>query len=110
MSKAWDDYEKNVLRTARIDLPNDEQIKNALMGLCGEIGEVTDIFKKHFFHGHELDKAKAVDEIGDVLFYLTWLCHAIGVDRDEVLLHNVYKLKKRYPDGFDSERSINRAE
>ena len=34
--------------------------------------------------------------------------HAIGIDLEEIARMNVDKLKKRYPDGFASELSINR--
>ncbi|MBQ4118132.1 MAG: nucleotide pyrophosphohydrolase, partial [Oscillospiraceae bacterium] len=35
---------------------------------------------------------------------------ALDVSLDEVFERNIEKLKKRYPEGFSSERSINREE
>lgn len=33
-----------------------------------------------------------------------------GTTLETIMLHNIEKLKKRYPDGFDKARSVNRAE
>ncbi len=43
---------------------------NGVMGLCGESGEVIDILKKHLSQGHELNKEKMAEELGDVAWYL----------------------------------------
>lgn len=34
----------------------------------------------------------------------------LGITMDEVMQHNVEKLLRRYPNGFESEKSINREE
>ena len=102
------DYEKSVLRTANETLTPLEQLTNGLMGLNGEAGEAIDILKKHLYQGHELDREHIVKELGDVAWYLTISANAIGVDLETVLSLNVNKLKDRYPDGFDPDRSIHR--
>ena len=38
------------------------------------------------------------------------ICHKIGATLDEVLKYNIEKLKKRYPEGFNAERSNERYE
>jgi NTP pyrophosphatase (non-canonical NTP hydrolase) len=82
----------------------------AALGLAGESGEVCDILKKWAYHGHEFDWPKLGEEIGDVLWYVAIIAHACGFDLDEIARKNIEKLRKRYPDGFTSERSINREE
>ena len=37
-------------------------------------------------------------------------CTALDVTMEEVMQGNIDKLKKRFPDGFDSERSLHRAQ
>lgn len=81
---------------------------NGVMGLNGEAGECIDIMKKYLFQGHELDEEKLMDELSDVMWYAAITATGLGVTLDEVMEHNVEKLKKRYPDGFDKERSIHR--
>lgn len=103
-------YPLLVEKTRRSDLSVDEQIKNASMGLTGEAGEVVDIIKKYAYQGHELEVEELIDELGDVMYYLCWLCMLLQIDFSEICFNNMNKLTKRYPDGFDEERSINRAE
>ena len=83
---------------------------NMCMGISGESGEVIDLFKKHLFQGHSLDKKKVAEEIGDLMFYIVNLCTLLDLDMRVVLQGNVDKLKKRYPNGFEVEKSINRGD
>ena len=84
------------------------KLVNGVMGLNGESGECIDIVKKAEFQGHNLDTDKFIDELGDVLWYIAEICTALNVDMSEVAEKNIEKLKQRYPDGFEEERSINR--
>ena len=68
-----------------------------------------DILKKHLSQGHELNKDKMIEELGDVAWYLAETAYALGVDLDTVLNNNLVKLQKRYPEGFNVEKSINRS-
>ena len=92
------------------DLSLWDKIRNGCYGLNGEAGECIDILKKVEFQGHEFDPAKMLDELGDVLWYVAQTATGLCVSLEAVAQHNVDKLKKRYPDGFDSERSIHRPE
>lgn len=85
-----------------------DKLLNGLMGLNGEAGECIDVLKKYYFQGHELDGLKLIDEAGDCLWYLAEIATALGVGLDDIAQHNVDKLRARYPEGFDSGRSINR--
>ena len=81
---------------------------NGCLGLAGESGEVLDIIKKWVFHEKELDKDHLKKEIGDVMWYVAMLCESFDFNIDEILKINVCKLKSRYPDGFDTEKSNHR--
>lgn len=102
------EYQRAALRTSNKD--SKELILNGALGLAGESGEVADIVKKHLFQGHELDRDKMIEELGDVCWYIAITAHGLGVDLDSVMKINIDKLKKRYPDGFDKEKSIHREE
>lgn len=106
------EYQTEALRTAAgMNHPNnDEILLNGVMGLCGESGECVDMIKKYRFQGHELDKAHLAKELGDVAWYLAVTAHAIGYDLETVLQMNVDKLRNRYPNGFEKERSLHRQE
>ena len=102
------EYQMEALRTAsgmNKELP---MWVNGALGLCGESGEVADIVKKHLFHGHPLDTAHLVKELGDVAWYLAVTAYELGYDLESILQMNVDKLRQRYPDGFDPNRSMHR--
>lgn len=103
-------YPAIVQRTWRNDLRKKDRITNAIMGLNGEIGELTDLYKKVFYHGHDADAIHIMLELGDILYYLCALCNEIGVDFSEICYENMDKLKARYPDGFEVEKSEKRME
>lgn len=100
-------YQQYALRTSSHGSSGD-MVLNGVMGLNGEAGECIDIVKKHLFQGHPLDTDKLIDELGDVLWYVAITAAAIGCELNDVMQHNIDKLRKRYPDGFNAERSINR--
>lgn len=100
-------YQQLALRTSSHGSSGD-MVLNGVMGLNGEAGECIDIVKKHLFQGHPLDTDKLLDELGDVLWYVAITADGIGVPLENIMQHNIDKLRKRYPDGFDAERSIHR--
>ena len=104
------EYQDKSIRTINKSLTKEQLISNMVFGINGETGEVTDILKKHLFHGHELDIQHLKEEIGDIMFYLVNLASIYEIDFSEILQINIDKLMKRYPDGFDKEKSINRIE
>lgn len=103
------EYQKEALRTASgMNYENHGLLENAALGLCGESGEVADLVKKALFQGHELDREHLAKELGDVAWYLAVAADAIGYSLETVLLMNVCKLRRRYPNGFEAERSLRR--
>ena len=91
-------------------LSQKDVLLNGVMGLCGESGEAIDIVKKHLHQGHALDREKLIKELGDIAWYLAETAFALDVDLDEVFEGNIAKLKARYPEGFDTQRSVHRTD
>lgn len=102
------EYQKAALRTAKPHMDVYAQMQEGALGLCGEAGEVADYIKKGIYQGRVMKTDRLVEEIGDVLWYAALLADAAGVGLDEVAQANVDKLRERYPEGFDSDRSVNR--
>ena len=102
------EYQELALRTLNPSLEKRDVLINGVMGLCGEAGEAIDLVKKHLHQGHELDREGLIRELGDVAWYLAETAHALDTDLETVLRLNIEKLKRRYPEGFDAERSANR--
>ena len=102
------EYQKLAMTTLNPALSKKDVLINGVMGLCGESGEAIDLVKKHLAQGHELNKEQLAKELGDIAWYLAETATAIGYPLEEILQMNIDKLKKRYPDGFAVERSVNR--
>ena len=104
------EYQQLAMRTLNKDLSKKDVLFNGGMGLCGEAGEAIDIVKKYLAQGHELDKEKLIKELGDVAWYLAETAYALDTDLETVFNLNIEKLKRRYPEGFEKEKSISRNE
>ena len=109
------DYSKEAMRfcsdISGLELGSkDARVILSLLGLNGEVGELTDIYKKKYFHGHEVDQDSIKKEIGDVMWYMVLLCETLDIDMDEVMQKNIDKLQKRYDGPLTAEKSINRVE
>ena len=104
------EYQKLAMTTLNPALSEKDVLINGVMGLCGESGEAIDIVKKWLAQGHELDKEKLAKELGDICWYLAETATALGLSLEEIMAANIEKLRKRYPEGFDTERSVNRKE
>lgn len=104
------EYQELAMRTVNPKLNKDEMLINSVMGLCGESGEAIDIVKKWFAHGHELDREHLKKELGDIAWYLAEASSALGFTLEEILEANIDKLRKRYPEGFETKKSVERDE
>ncbi len=104
------EYQQLALRTLNPELDKKDVLINGVMGLCGESGEAIDIVKKWLAQGHELDREKLAKELGDIAWYLAETAYALDLPLEKILQGNLDKLKKRYPEGFSAEKSVNRAE
>lgn len=89
------------------------RLTTAALGLAGEAGELADEIKKHLFHGHNLTKEKlrekVTKELGDIIWYATFLMTTMNTTMEEVQEQNIKKLQERYKSGkFTAAESINR--
>lgn len=102
------EYQRLAMRSLNPELSKRDVLINGVMGLCGEAGEAIDIVKKHLHQGHSLDRDGLVKELGDIAWYLAETAYALDVSLEKVLQGNIDKLKARYPEGFETEKSVNR--
>ena len=104
------EYQSLAMRTLNPALSEKDVLINGVMGLCGESGEAIDLVKKHLAQGHALDREGLIKELGDVAWYLAETAYALDVDLETVLAGNIEKLRRRYPQGFEREKSIDRTD
>ncbi len=82
---------------------------HSLLGLPAEVGELTGIYQKRH-QGHTDTEEHRMKEAGDILWMLAEYCTSQGWNLEDVATLNISKLRLRYPDGFEAERSRHRAE
>ena len=102
------EYQSLAMRTSNRVLSPTDHLLNGVLGIAGEGGEVADLVKKHLYQGHPLDYQHIAKELGDICWYIAEAVTAIGYDLEHIMQMNVDKLKARYPEGFEVERSLHR--
>lgn len=102
----FEEYDELSKRTVNPDLDRNERILNWALGLAGEMGELVDPIKKHFFHKKPVDVVKLMLEAGDLLYYLNALVREFGYTLEQVAEMNVDKLRARHPRGFQTEIDV----
>lgn len=79
------------------------------LGLTGESGEVANKVKKLLRDGMTLDKIPAiVDELSDVLWYISAVASELNVNFDDIAVRNIEKLKARQQAGTLTGNGDNR--
>ena len=103
------EYQHSAQRTINENLDAQEKMMHALHGMASEVGEIHGIYQKSY-QGHEIDGTELQKELGDLLWFIAEFCTAAEWDLGYIAYKNIEKLRKRYPEGFSAERSINRDE
>ena len=105
------DLETLMARLKEIDSSSDiksARLLTAAMGLGSETGEFVEIVKKMYLQGKPPSDENIFHmkrELGDIMWYWTTACAALGLDPYEVISENQKKLEARYGDQFEVERS-----
>ena len=102
------EYQKSAMKTLNPMLDKKDVLINSVMGLCGESGEAIDVVKKWLMQGHDLDKEHLIKELGDIAWYLAEAATALDVPLETVFQGNLDKLRRRFPNGFDTQASVHR--
>lgn len=109
MGMTFDEYQHLAARTINKELTTTEMLNHGLFGMAAEAGEVCGIYQKSY-QGHAPTIEHIIKEIGDELWFLAEICTALDIPLGDVAQMNIDKLKARFPNGFDPERSLHRAE
>ena len=85
-------YKDFTRKTARY--PKRREKEYLMLGLMNEAGEVGGAFKKEI-RDHVDNTDLILEEMGDVLWYLTRLCDVYGIKMSELMINNIDKLMGR---------------
>ena len=95
----FDDYQAGAKATALYPRRL-QNLEYPTLGLAGEAGEVANIVKKiQRDHGGVINddvRVRLMDELGDVLWYISACADELGLTLDEIAAYNVEKLAKRH--------------
>lgn len=104
------EYQALAMRTCSI--PYDKKVDmlvHSTTGLASEAGEFAGLLQK-IYQGHEYDREHAIRELGDCVWMVAEACTALDTTMEHVMQANIDKLRNRFPEGFDPERSLHRAQ
>lgn len=100
------EYTRLAMRTNK-DMGYRNNLIHAAMLMCSESGEVMSEIKRNFAYGKEIDRDALVLEIGDCLWGIALMCHTLEVPMEKIMLENILKLEKRYPDlCFNADHAV----
>lgn len=102
-------YEKMVRATAvypqaQIQF-SDPAITYTVVALAGEVGELANVWKKHLRDpATPIPMVRMMDELGDVLWYVTAMVFHLGITLDDLMQINAEKLHARAASGTLAHR------
>ena len=99
-------YREDDSGSVRIDVDRMRQL-HAILGVIDEAGELAQAFTK-CMDGEGLDVVNLGEEVGDLMYYVSMLLSASGLDFVSVLNANLLKLQTRYGDSFSADAATNR--
>ena len=77
-----------------------DDLLHPIIGLGGEAGELLNLIKKDLFKsGCSISFDEYLDELGDVLYYVSIVAYQLGVTLEELSLMNYAKLTEREANG-----------
>lgn len=104
------EYQIFAMRTCNIPYDKkQDMLRHAVFGLSSEAGEVSGILQKEY-QGHGFDKEHMKKELGDCCWMIAEACTALDISLDDVMQTNIDKLRARFPEGFEVDKSLHRAE
>lgn len=101
----FNDYQSQSYVAIQEHENNKEEVMHWAIGLGEEAGEALSVIK-HRYYGGSYDVEDLVSELGDVLWYISSLCTATGIQLEDVARYNIARIYHRYPElAFDDVRS-----
>lgn len=92
--------------------PENVRLLHSVLGMVTESGELADQVKKHLFYGKPLDVTNLIEELGDLLWYVSIQLSIVrpnDLDPYRTVQNvKIAKLSERYNKKFNDRQAINR--
>jgi NTP pyrophosphatase (non-canonical NTP hydrolase) len=89
------------------DHPTPDMLHSAL-GVFTEAAEFLEAILASTFEGNEFDETNAIEELGDLEWYMAVMRQRLRVSQEKVQRINIAKLRARYPQKFASADALER--
>lgn len=83
-------------------------ITHGAIGVSTEAGELLDIIKRRMIYSKPFCREHIIEEVGDILHYLTYIAEAMHFSFEDAMEANMRKIKVRYPNKFNTHDALNR--
>jgi len=95
-----DDYQAKAAETMQFDKNSTAALSIVMLGLSGEIGSLSTEYKKKLRDGdnYALFKEKLIEELGDIIWYLTSIATIEDIPLSQILTSNLKKTQDRWAD------------
>ncbi|MBT2970512.1 MAG: nucleoside triphosphate pyrophosphohydrolase family protein [Candidatus Thiodiazotropha sp. (ex Ctena orbiculata)] len=95
-----DEYQAEATETMQFKKTSDEALSIVMLGLNGEVGSLSTEYKKKIRDGdkHTLFKEKLIEELDDIIWYLTSIATIEDIPLSQILKYNLKKTKDRWAD------------
>jgi len=84
------------------------QLLHGAIGIATEAGELLDAIKKFVFYGEALDRTNILEELGDLLWYVSEALTCLKSTYPEIMEAVIKKLEKRYGETFTQKAALER--
>jgi NTP pyrophosphatase (non-canonical NTP hydrolase) len=103
----FNEYQSDVGKFA-VALDSRDAWVHGILGLVGEAGELAEKYKKQVRDGTDVENDDLKKELGDVLWYVSYLALLNGITLEDVAVSNFKKLESRAQRGVLSGSGDNR--
>jgi len=95
-----DEYQALAAETMQFDKDDDTALSIVMLGLNGEVGSLSTEYKKKIRDGdnYALFREKLIEELGDIIWYLTSIATIENIPLSEIVKHNLKKTQDRWSD------------
>ena len=102
-----DDYQAEAAETIQFEQNKETALPIVMLGLSGEVGSLSTEYKKKLRDGenHVLFKDKLVEELGDIIWYLTAIATIENIPLSQILKSNLRKTRDRWV-GFQGGKQL----